>query len=143
MVTIRREAHLAAPAARVWDVASRPATWVDWLSLHQSWPKPPPARLRVGSRLVEKVVLLNIPVVMAWRVTENAVPTSFAMAGKSSIGVDIDIRFDLSAVEGGTDVAITADIDGGLVAGGLKGLALRYADSHLQQSLEKLTILLS
>lgn len=143
MVTIRREAHLAAPAARVWEVAAVPATWADWLSLHQSWPKPPPTKLKVGSRLIEKVILLNIPVVMAWRVSETSAPHSFAMSGKSPIGVDIDIRFDLTSVGDETDVAITADLSGGLVTGGLKGLALRYADSHLQQSLEKLAILLS
>jgi acetyl-CoA C-acetyltransferase len=143
MVTIRREARLAVPAERVWEVASPPASWADWLSLHASWPKDPPAEVRVGSTFVEKVMLLNIPVPMTWRITAFDAPSSFAMAGQSVMGVGLDIRFDLAPADEGTDIAITAELNGALVAGGLKNVVQQYADTHLTLSLEKLTSLLS
>ena len=38
MVTIRREAELPAPPDRVWSVATLPARFEEWLSLHVRWP---------------------------------------------------------------------------------------------------------
>jgi hypothetical protein len=142
MVTIRREARLAVPAARVWEVAAPPAGWEDWLSLHGAWPKPPPTEIAVGSSFVEKVMLLNIPMPMTWRVTELDAPRAFAMTGQSVMGVSLDIRFDLTPVEDGTDLAVSAELAGALVMGGLKNVVEQYADTHLTLSLEKLTSLL-
>jgi acetyl-CoA C-acetyltransferase len=143
MVTIRREARLAVPSERVWEVASPPSSWANWLSLHASWPKEPPAVVGVGSTFTEKVMLLNIPLPMTWRITEFAAPSAFAMRGQSVMGVGLDIRFDLTAADGETDVAVTADLSGALVMGGLKNVVHQYADTHLELSLAKLTSLLS
>jgi hypothetical protein len=143
MVTIRREARLPVPAERIWEVASPPSSWGDWLSLHASWPKPPPEPMKVGDTFVEQVLLLNIPMPMSWRITEFSAPAAFAMTGQSVMGVGLDIRFDLATVEGGTDVAITAELNGALVMGGLKSVVQKFADTHIELSLDKLTILLS
>ena len=143
MVTIRREARLAVPAARVWEVASPPASWADWLSLHASWPKEPPAGVGVGSTFIEKVMLLNIPMPITWRITEFDAPSAFAMTGQSVMGVGLDIRFELVAADEATDIAISAELNGALVTGGLKNVVQQYADTHLTLSLEKLTSLLS
>jgi hypothetical protein len=143
MVTIRREARLAVPAERAWEVAAPPANWASWLSLHASWPKAPPTEVGVGSTFIEKVMLLNIPMPMTWRITEFEAPSVFAMTGQSVMGVGLDIRFDLAAAEGGTDVTISAVLSGALVTGGLKNVVQQYADTHVALSLEKLTSLLS
>jgi hypothetical protein len=97
----------------------------------------------VGSTFTEKVMLLNIPLPMTWRITEFAAPSAFAMRGQSVMGVGLDIRFDLTAADGETDVAVTADLSGALVMGGLKNVVHQYADTHLELSLAKLTSLLS
>jgi hypothetical protein len=142
MVTIRREARLVVSAERAWEVASPPSSWADWLSLHASWPKDPPAAVGVGSTFVENITLLNIPLPVTWSITEFAEPSTFAMSGKAAMGVGLDIRFDLTPADGGTDVAVTAELSGALVSGGLKNVAQQYADTHLQLSLAKLTSLL-
>ncbi|RJS47189.1 SRPBCC family protein [Nocardioides cavernaquae] len=143
MVTIRREARLEAPTEQVWEIASPPSGWADWLSLHASWPKAPPTEVAVGTTFIEKVVLLNIPMPMTWRITEFAAPSAFAMSGQSVMGVGLDIRFELTPAEGATDVVVTAGLSGALVMGGLKNVVHQYADTHLELSLAKLTSLLS
>lgn len=142
MLTIRREAKLAAPAARVWEVASPPSTWPDWLSLHLRWPSPPPARIEVGSTFVEQVSLLNIPLAVTWTITEYAAPARFAMSGSGALGLALTITFDLTDEGDQTAIALVVELDGALLVGSLKSAAQRYADTHLEASLTKLAELL-
>lgn len=142
MVTIRREAKLDAPAARVWEVASPPATWPDWLSLHLRWPTPPPARIDVGSTFVEQVSLLNIPLAVTWTITEYVAPSRFAMSGTGALGVTLSIAFDLTDDGAGTAIGLEVVLDGALMVGSLKSAVQRYADTHLEASLTRLAELL-
>lgn len=142
MVTIRREARLAAPTERVWEVASPPATWPDWLSLHLRWPSPPPARIDVGSTFVEQVSLLNIPLAVTWTITEYDAPSRFAMSGSGALGVALSIAFDLAEEGDETAIALVVELDGALLVGSLKSAVQRYADTHLEASLTRLAVLL-
>jgi hypothetical protein len=142
MVTISREAKLAAPAARVWEVASPPPSWPDWLSLHLRWPTPPPATIDVGSTFVEQVSLLNIPIAISWTITEYAAASRFAMHGTGALGVGLTIGFDLTDAGEETAIALVVELEGALMVGSLKSAVQRYADTHLEASLTRLAALL-
>jgi hypothetical protein len=142
MVSIRREAELPASPEHVWEVATPPAGWPAWLSLHVRWPQEPPADLAVGSRFQQVVSLLGLPIPVAWTITDLEAPHVFAMAGEAIAGVKITIRFDISPAPTGADLVVSAELSGALVAGSLKSTVQKYADTQVSASVQALAALL-
>ena len=144
MVTIRREAELPAPPERVWSVATLPARFEEWLSLHVRWPDEIPAELVEGAKFRQVVSLLGLPVPMTWTVAESTAPTALELAGEAIAGVRVLIRFDIapSASGPGSALGVTADLSGALVTGSLQSTVQKFADTQLETSISRLSALM-
>lgn len=143
MVTIRREAELPAPPERVWSVASLPARFEEWLSLHVRWPDEIPVELAEGAKFRQIVSLLGLPVPMTWTVVESKQPTALELSGEAIAGVRVLIRFDITPSASGeaSALGVTADLSGALVTGSLQSTVQKFADTLLETSLSRLSAL--
>lgn len=144
MVTIRREAELPAAPERVWSVATLPARFEEWLSLHVRWPDEIPTELAEGAKFRQVVSLLGLPVPMTWTVAESTAPAALALSGEAIAGVRVSIRFDIaaSATGSGSALVLTADLSGALVTGSLQSSVQKFADTQLEASINRLSALM-
>jgi hypothetical protein len=144
MVTIRREAELPALPERVWSVATLPARFEEWLSLHVRWPDEIPTALVEGAKFRQVVSLLGLPVPMTWTVSESTEPTALELSGEAIAGVRVMIRFDIaSSVTGaGSALGVTAELSGALVTGSLQSTVQKFADTQLEASISRLSALM-
>lgn len=144
MVTILREAELPAPPERVWSVATLPARFEEWLSLHVRWPDEIPTGMAEGSKFRQVISLLGLPVPMTWTVAESTEPAALQLSGEAIAGVRVSIRFDIAtAGDGvGSTLTVTADLSGALVTGSLQSTVQKFADTQLETSISRLSALM-
>ena len=144
MVTILREAELPAPPERVWSVATLPARFEEWLSLHVRWPDVIPTEMAEGSKFRQVVSLLGLPVPMPWTVAESTEPAALELSGEAIAGVRVLIRFDIAASGSGTGstLRLTAELTGALVTGSLQSTVQKFADTQLETSISRLSALM-
>lgn len=144
MVTIRREAELPAPPERVWSVATLPARWEEWLSLHVRWPDEIPTELVEGAKFRQVISLLGLPVPMTWTVAESTEHRALELAGEAIAGVRVSIRFDIAASgsDAGSALGVTAELSGALVTGSLQSTVQKFADTQLEASISRLSALM-
>ena len=144
MVRILREAELPAPPERVWSVATLPARFEEWLSLHVRWPDEIPTHLAEGSKFRQVVSLLGLPVPMTWTVAESTEPSALELSGEAIAGVRVSIRFDIAPAESNatSTLRVTADLSGALVSGSLQSTVQKFADTQLETSISRLSALM-
>jgi hypothetical protein len=144
MVTIVREAELPAHPERVWSVATLPARFEEWLSLHVRWPDVIPTEMAEGSKFRQVVSLLGLPVPMTWTVAESTAPAALELSGEAIAGVRVLIRFDIADAGSGTasTLRVTADLTGALVTGSLQSTVQKFADTQLETSISRLSALM-
>lgn len=138
MAEVSAQAHLAAPATRVWDQITDFDSYGKWNSTHTSFPGGGPASLSTGTEFLENMKLMGFPAEVVWTVEELEPARTLALAGKGPMGVSLHMRYALTPQEGGgTEVRIDSAFTGAAVS--LMASKLKDAGTTaLQESLKKL-----
>lgn len=82
-------------------------TWPEWNVVHGSFIDDPPSSLAVGTAFSAKLVLLEVPDVLRWRVVDLRPPVSLGLEGRGSAGSG---RITYTLDEQGTGVAVGYEI---------------------------------
>ncbi|HEX4904760.1 MAG TPA: SRPBCC family protein [Acidimicrobiales bacterium] len=142
MGQITTKRTLPASPEKIWEKIADVAGWDQWLTIHAGWLEAPPAEITVGTRLVEKVVMLGMANKLEWTVEEIIPEQRMTIAGTGMAGVKALFKFSIApAADGGTEVDIDASFSGSLVVGALAKAVEKDALKNLNDSLDKLASL--
>ncbi|MBC7269596.1 MAG: SRPBCC family protein [Streptomyces sp.] len=142
MAEVSAQAHIAAPAEKVWaQLVDWPAHG-DWNATHTGFPKGGPEVLETGAAFEENMKLMGFPAEVVWTVEEVEPARVLAIRGKGPMSVTVATRYTLTPDDAGTTVRIDGEFTGAavsLMAGRLKD----SATSALNESLRKLAALVT
>jgi hypothetical protein len=120
-----------------------PYSWREWFALHDKWMKEPPAVLKQGARLTEKVVVLNMANKIEWTVVSIEGRSHLLLAGTGMAAVRAELRFTIEPGVAGSRFTVTADFKGALIDDAL-GKAIELDGlRQLEKSLDQLNALVS
>ena len=117
------------------------STWGEWFTVHEKFMEEPPAKLEVGSRLVEKVVMLGMANKLESTITALDAPNTLTVAGTGMAGVKCEFTFSMKPEGTGTELTIAGDFDGALIKGALGKAVEKDGTKHLSKSLDQLAVL--
>lgn len=118
MRTIEASATYQASPDQVWEVLCDLSRWPQWLVIHKEWKTDVPGSITRGDTATAAATVMNMPISVDWTCEQADPPRSLVMAGITRAGVTLALALDVRA--GATDattVAVTANIDGGMIDG--------------------------
>lgn len=132
---------LTATPDAVWKVVSDPQTWEKWFTVHAGWLQEAPATLTVGTKLVEKIVMLGMANKLEWEITELEEGKKLTMAGTGMAGVKVSFSFIAEPAEAGTTFSVIGDFEGALIKGALGKAVEKDFGKQLDKSVAQLDAL--
>ncbi|MFJ5533193.1 SRPBCC family protein [Streptomyces sp. NPDC093261] len=142
MAEVSAEAHVEAPAEKVWTQLTDWSAYGEWNATHTDFPKGGPRSLEVGATFEENMKLMGFPAEVVWTVEELVPGRVLALRGKGPMAVTVATRYTLTPHGEGTSVRIDGEFTGAavsLMAGRLKD----SATAALHESLRRLGALVS
>ncbi|WP_030571464.1 type II toxin-antitoxin system Rv0910 family toxin [Streptomyces aureocirculatus] len=142
MAEVSAEAHIEAPAEKVWAQLTDFSSYGQWNTTHTSFPKGGPTTLAVGGTFAENLKLMGFPAEVNWTIEDLETARTFAITGQGPMGVDVGTRYTLTPDGDATTVRIDGRFTGAavsLMAGRLKD----SATAALNESLRKLGALVT
>src|SRR5690606_29613842 len=112
MAEVSAEAHIGAPAEKVWArLTDRPGHG-EWNTTHTGFPDGGPDPLEVGASFRENMRLLNCPAETVWTVEEVEPARVPAVRGTGPMPVGVTARYTLVPDGSGTTLRIDGTITG-------------------------------
>lgn len=142
MAEISAEAHIQAPAEKIWAQLTGWSAYGAWNATHTSFPKGGPSVLAVGATFEENMKLMGFPAEVEWTIEELETARTLAIRGKGPMAVTVATRYTLAPDGDATTVRIDGEFTGAavsLMAGKLKD----SGTAALNESLRKLAGLVS
>ncbi|MEW2633869.1 SRPBCC family protein [Streptomyces sp. NPDC048389] len=152
MAEVSAEAHIEAPASKVWAQLTDFASYGRWNTTHTGFPKGGPKPLETGATFAENMTLMGFPAEVTWTVEELEPERVLAIRGKGPMSVTVGTRYSLTPAAGAaadgtvTDGATHMRIDGEFTGAAVSLMAAKLRDSAtaaLHESLRKLGELVS
>ncbi|MGY3684097.1 type II toxin-antitoxin system Rv0910 family toxin [Streptomyces sp. TE33382] len=137
MAEVSAEARIEAPAEKVWAQLTDFTTYGEWNATHTSFPKGGPAVLELAATYEENMKLMGFPAEVTWTVAALESGRLLTTTGKGPMGVNLSMRYSLTADGNATTMRIDGEFTGAavsLMAGKLKD----SATAALHESLRKL-----
>ena len=137
MAEISAEAHIQAPAEKIWAQLTDWSAYGAWNATHTSFPKGGPTALEVGGTFEENMKLMGFPAEVDWTIEELEPARTLAIRGKGPMAVIVATRYTLTPDGDVTTVRIDGEFTGAavsLMAGKLKD----SGTAALNESLRKL-----
>ncbi|MCX5337794.1 MULTISPECIES: SRPBCC family protein [unclassified Streptomyces] len=137
MAEVSAEAHIEAPAEKVWAQLTDWPAYGEWNATHTSFPQGGPTALEVGATFQENMKLMGFPAEVEWTIEELEPARVLAIRGKGPMAVTVANRYTLTPDGDATTVRMDGEFTGAavaLMAGKLKD----SATAALNESLRKL-----
>ncbi|OKK03233.1 polyketide cyclase [Streptomyces sp. CB03234] len=138
MAEVSAEAHIEAPAGKVWARLTDLTSYGEWNATHTSFPHGVPDTLAAGTAFQENMKLMGFPAEVTWTVAELEPERLLTTRGKGPMGVALGMRYALTP-DG--DDATTVRIDGEFTGAAVSLMAGKLTDSAtaaLEESLRRL-----
>lgn len=137
MASVTKSIKLDLPPDRAFALATDPARFEEWLSLHAGWPEGPPAGMSAGDAFAQTLKLMGVPVDVSWTVAELT-DSKAVMHGSGPMGAELTTT--ITAVPDGeaTMVSYEAEVSGPGTDGAMGDMATEKAADEVAVSLEKL-----
>ncbi|MFJ8538053.1 SRPBCC family protein [Streptomyces sp. NPDC093591] len=138
MAEVSAEAHIEAPAEKIWAQLTDWSAYGQWNATHTSFPGGGPTALEVGGTFQENMKLMGFPAEVDWTIEELEPARVLAIRGKGPMAVTVATRYTLTP-DG--DAATAVRIDGEFTGAAVSLMAGKLKDSAtaaLNESLRKL-----
>jgi hypothetical protein len=120
-VTVTTDIH--AGAEKVWAVLANPATWGDWVEIHQGFAGEAPAQFFPGGAFVQRVRVLGMPADVRWTIVGLQEPVRLELEGTGPMG--ISLRAEYGVEEHGDSSTVSGHME-------FKGAAVMMVGSQLE-----------
>lgn len=143
MPCVRESVEIAASPAEVWALVMDPRRLGDWVAAHRDSKDLPELPLAEGESFKQTLCLAGKSFDVSWRLVEADEPELAVWSAKGPRKTSADVRYELSAANGGTrfDYVNDFELPGGplkLVAGGVAGAPAKRQARKSLQSLKRL-----
>jgi carbon monoxide dehydrogenase subunit G len=142
MPEVTQSLEIAAPAEKVWEVATDLSRYGEWNISHTGFPDGTPTT-EEGAKFREQITIMGMPGEATWTITETVAPERTVWSGEGPMGITLGTKLELAPSGDGTTVSISVSFDGGPLAGPLGATVAASAEKGAAQSLEKLKGLVS
>src|SRR4051812_41632288 len=143
MPKVSVSAGAAAEPQKVWQLVVDLARTAEWNTMHEAFNGEVPSTLTEGTTYRQRVKLMGMPAEMAWRVTDAIPSQRLEQAGDGPMGVKAKNRFMIEPAADGSHITYEMEFIGPALAGPMAGMLEKQAGAAAEQSLAKLTALLS
>jgi uncharacterized protein YndB with AHSA1/START domain len=138
LAEVSAEAHIQAPAGKVWARLTDWPSYGKWNATHTGFPQGDPANPAVGGTFREDMKLMGFPAEVDWIIEELEPARVLAIRGKGPMAVTVATRYTLTPEDGD---ATKDRIDGEFTGAAVSLMAARLKDSAtaaLTESLRRL-----
>ncbi|MFF2554536.1 SRPBCC domain-containing protein [Nocardia sp. NPDC058058] len=122
----------------LFDTIIQPAGWGRWFSIHRDFIDEPPARLREGSTLLSKVVILGMDNEFEWTVEVLDAPHRIVLQGSGRSGFRSEFTYWLQPCDAGTRLTIGGVFTSPYITTALSRTLERHGQLELMRTLEQL-----
>jgi uncharacterized protein YndB with AHSA1/START domain len=123
MADVTVTTDIKAGAEEVWAVLANPATWGDWVDIHQGFAGEAPAQFFPGGAFVQRVRVLGMPADVRWTIVGLQEPVRLELEGAGPMG--INLRAEYGVEDQGGSSTVTAHME-------FKGAAVMMVGSQLE-----------
>jgi uncharacterized protein YndB with AHSA1/START domain len=123
MADVTVTTDIRSDAEKVWAVLANPATWGDWVEIHQGFAGEAPAQFFPGGAFVQRVRVLGMPADVRWTIVGLQEPVRLELEGTGPMG--INLRAEYGVEEQGGSSTVTAHME-------FKGAAVMMVGSQLE-----------
>jgi carbon monoxide dehydrogenase subunit G len=141
MPSVTKSVELVLPQEEAFQLATDPARFEEWLTLHKAWPNGAPASTATGEEFVQKLSIMGMPADVNWKVAEHEAPSRIVLRGSGPMGAQLATTISAEAHGAGTQVSYEAEFSGGGIQGPMGEMVTKKAGEEIATSLEKLKAL--
>jgi hypothetical protein len=144
MPSVTKSVELPLGQDEAFALATDPARFPEWLTLHSSWPQGVPAAPEVGAQFTQKLIIMGMPADVAWKVESFDAPSRLVMRGAGPLGATLATTITaITATAGGaaTTLSYEAEFSGGGIQGPMGDMVTKKAGEEIEASLGKLQAL--
>ena len=140
MTHIATSIDINAPVQDVWDVVTDLSRLGDWVSIHRSFPSPPPTEVTTGTRFTQNLTVAGTPFAVQWTAARVAGPNSLTWDGVGPAGTTAQTTYSLTVQGDGTRFAYENDfqLPGGEVGAAAGHVVSGRAEREAEDSLLRL-----
>jgi carbon monoxide dehydrogenase subunit G len=137
MPEVTQSVEIAAPAEKVWEVATDLSRYGEWNTSHTGFPDGTPTT-EAGATFKEKITIMGMPGEATWTIAEAVAPERTVWSGQGPMGITLGTKLELAPSGDGTTVSISVSFDGGPLSGPMGATVAASAQKGAAESLEKL-----
>ena len=137
MPSVTKTVDLDRPQEEAFALATDPARFEEWLTLHAGWPDGVPGAPSEGDAFKQKLSIMGMPADVDWKVTALEPGSRIVMTGAGPMGATLGTTI---VADGGT-VSYEAEFSGGGIQGPMGDMVTKKAGEEIEASLEKLKAL--
>ena len=138
MPSVTKSVELAGAPDQAFALATDPARFEEWLTLHDSWPNGVPGAPEQGAEFTQKLKIMGMPADVQWKVDELAAPSRIVMTGAGPMGAKLATTITVEENGGGSVVSYEAEFSGGGIQGPMGDMVTQKAGEEIETSLAKL-----
>ena len=141
MPSVTKSVELGLPQEEAFVLATDPARFEEWLTLHKAWPNGAPASTATGEEFVQKLSIMGMPADVNWKVEQNEAPSRLVLRGSGPMGAQLATTITIEPNGGSSQVSYEAEFSGGGIQGPMGEMVTKKAGEEIESSLEKLKAL--
>jgi hypothetical protein len=123
MASVTVTADIDATPEQVWGVLANPATWGEWVEIHQGFAGEAPGQFVPGGAFVQRVRVMGMPGDVRWTVSGLQEPVRLELEGVGPMG--IGLRAEYSIEQRGSSSTVSGVMD-------FKGPAVMMVGAQLE-----------
>jgi hypothetical protein len=115
MADVTVTTDINAGAEKVWGVLANPATWGDWVEIHQGFAGEAPAEFFPGGAFVQRVRVLGMPADVRWTIVGLQEPVRLELEGTGPMGINLRAEYGVEEHAGSSTVTGHMEFKGAAV----------------------------
>ena len=143
MPSVTHSVELELPQSEAFALATDPARFGEWLTLHDSWPQGEPGAPAQDAEFTQKLKFMGMPADVAWKVTQLEDGHRLVMTGTGPMGAQLATTITAESNGAGTVLSYETEFSGGGIQGPMVEMVTNSAGQAISESLAKLKGLVS
>jgi uncharacterized protein YndB with AHSA1/START domain len=115
MADVTVTADIDATPEQVWAVLANPATWGDWVEIHQGFVGEAPSGFAPGGAFVQRVRVMGMPADVRWTITGLQEPVRLELEGTGPMGIGLLAEYRVEQRTKGSSVTAHMEFKGAAV----------------------------
>lgn len=138
MPSVSKSIELQGTPEEAFALATDPARFGEWLTIHDRWPQGAPDSVEQGSSFTQGIKIMGMPADVSWTVEELDAGSRLVMRGAGPMGAQLATTITAAGSDGGTVLSYEAEFSGGGIQGPMGDVVTKKTGEELEASLGRL-----